>query len=317
MLTRIALTRIALTRIALTRLFAALALTLGVLVAATTVPATADDPPVCVPPAQIQVDQNGNYSCTVVDEGGDNGGGDGGGDGGGPSEPTCELWGQFTYCVGTIACRDIRWHPPMALPDGPKPHEDSEPRARECDYGVVGGLGPYVVTYYWSDPGEVQPPTLYQQALTAIGQIDLTIPALQTSPDGRTLVYVPVWYWLDGGDGDRTGSSAFGLVATAVLDRIEVDPGDGSGVFDCPWVTTAEQAEQECSYSYDRASSDGTARWNGRPAHLASVTAVWTLSFEINGTPVTIPNAPATLTSEASTAPVRVDEQGSVVTDVR
>ena len=65
-----------------------------------------------------------------------------------------------------------------------------------------------------------------------------------------------------------------------------------------------------------RPSDDGTTTWNGEPAYLASVTAVWTLSFEINGTPVTIPNAPATLTSEASTAPVHVAEQGSVVTHV-
>jgi hypothetical protein len=300
----------------LTRLLAALVLTFGGLVAATAAPAAAEDPPTCVPPAQIQVDQDGNYSCTVVDEGGDGGGNNDPG-GGGSSEPTCQLWGQFTFCYGTTACRNVPWHPPWALPEGPKPHPDSEPMIRECDYGVPGALGPYVPTIYWSDPGEVQPPTLFEQALTAIGQIDLSIPTLETSPDGRTLVFVPVWYWLDGGDADRTGTSAFGLVATATLDRIDVDPGDGSGSFECPWVSTAEQAEQECSYSYDRASSDGTARWNGQPAHLASVTATWTLSFEINGTPVTIPNAPTTLTSEASTAPVRVDEQGSVVTDVR
>ena len=90
---------------------------------------------------------------------------------------------------------------------------------------------------------------------------------------------------------------------------------DRNGV-ECPWVTTAEQAEVECNHTYDVPSDHGTATWNGQPAYLASVTAVWTLSFEINGTPVTIPNAPATLTSEASTAPVRVSEQGSVVTEV-
>lgn len=296
----------------LTRLLTALLLSIGALAAVGAAPAAAD--PVCTPPAVIQWHADGSYSCVVVDEGGDPGD-DGDGDGG-STEPTCQLWGQFTYCVGTIACHDIPWHPPMALPDGPKPQPDSEPRARECDYGVPGGYGPYVVTYYWSDSGEPQPPTLYQQALTAIGQIDLTIPSLTTSPDGRTLVFIPVWYWLDGGEGDRTGSSAFGLVATAVLDHLEVDPGDGSPAIECPWVTSAEQAEEECNHSYDHASADGTETWNGKPAYLASVTAVWTLSFEINGTPVTIPNAPATLTSDASTAPVRVDEQGAVVTEV-
>ena len=39
----------------------------------------------------------------------------------------------------------------MALPPGPKPKPDSEPRARECDYGVPAAYGPYVITYYWSD----------------------------------------------------------------------------------------------------------------------------------------------------------------------
>jgi hypothetical protein len=304
----------------LTRLLTLVLVSFGAFVSFGAGPAAAD--PTCTPPAVIQYHPNGTYSCVVVDDGGDDG--DDGDDGGGSSEPTCELWGQFTYCVGTTACRDIRWHPPMALPDGPKPQPDSEPRARECDYGTPGGFGPYVVTYYWSDSSEPQPPTLYEQALTAIGQIDLTIPSLQTSPDERTLVFLPVWFWLDpstgsggsGGAGDRTGSSAFGLVATAILDHVEVDPGDGSPSFACPWVTTAEQAEEECSYSYNYNSNDGTITWRGKPAHLASVTATWTLSFEVNGTPVVIPNAPATLTSEASTAPVRVDEQGAVVTDV-
>ena len=298
----------------LTRLLATLLMSFGALAAVGATPAAAD--PSCTPPAVIQWHPNGTYSCVVVDDGGDPGDDGGDDDGGGTTEPSCELWGQFTFCVGTTACRNIPWHPPMALPDGPKPQPDSQPMARECDYGVPGGYGPYVVTYYWSDSGDPQPPSLYEQALTAIGEIDLSIPTLETSPAGRTLVYIPVWYWLDGGAGDRTGSSAFGLVATAVFDHIEVDPGDGSDGVECPWVTTAEQAEVECNHTYDVPSDQGTATWNGQPAYLASVTAVWTLSFEINGTPVTIPSAPATLTSEASTAPVRVSEQGSVVTDV-
>lgn len=296
----------------LTRMLATLLVSFGALAAAGATPAVVE--PSCTPPAQLQYNPNGSYSCVIVEGGGDDG--SDGGDGGGTSEPTCQLWSHFTFCVGTTACRHIRWHPPYALPEGPKPQPDSEPMIRECDLGEPGVYGPYPLTIYWSDSGEPEPPSLYEQALTAIGEIDLSIPALQTSPDGRTLVYIPVWYWLDGGDGDRTGSSAFGLVATAVLDRIEVDPGDGSAVIECPWVTSAEQAEAECNHRYDRASDEGTARWNGKPAYLASVTAVWNLSFEVNGTPVTIPNAPTTLTSEASTAPVRVDEQGSVVTDI-
>ena len=299
----------------LTRLLATLLLSFGALVAIGATSAAAG--PTCTPPAQIQWHPDGTYSCVVVDGGGD-GGSDGGDDdgGGGTAEPACQLWGQFTYCAGTRACRDIPWHPPYALPKGPKPHPDSEPAIRECDLGEPGLYGPYPIEIYWSDPGQPQPPSLYEQALAAIGQIDLTIPELVTSPSGRTLVHIPVWYWLASGDGDRTGSSAFGLVATAVLDHLEVDPGDGSGTLECPWVTSAEQAEEQCSHTYDLPSDRGSATWGGRPAFLASVTAVWTLSFEINGTPVTIPDAPATLTSEASTAPVRVDEQGAVVTDV-
>lgn len=289
----------------LSRLLGALVMVAGVFVV-TAQPAHAD--PVC------HWTPDGEYVCTDNDSGGDPGGDDPGGEG--PSEPTCQLWGVFTYCVGTVACRDRDWHPPLRLPEGPKPHPDSVPMVRECDYGVPGGFGPYRLEIYWSDPGEVQPPSLYEQSLTAIGQIDLSIPELRTSPAGRTLVYVPVWYWLDGGVGDRTGSSAFGLIATAIFDHVEVDPGDGSEPFACPWVTSPERAEEECSHTYEQASADGTTSWDGRPAHLASVTAVWNLSFEINGTPVTIPNAPATLTSDASTAPVRVDEQGAVVTDV-
>lgn len=297
----------------LTRILGTLFLLGGVLVATTTA-AQAD--PVC------HWNPDGTYVCTDGGGGGDDGDGDDGGSGGG-GEPTCQLWGQFTYCAGTKACRDIPWHPPYALPQGPKPSPDSEPAIRECDLGAPGVYGPYPIEIYWTDSGQVRPPSLYEQAMTAIGEIDLGIPELQTSPSGRTLVFIPVWYWLEGGgptgsggSGDRTGSSAFGLVATAVLDHLEVDPGDGSAALECPWVSSAEQAEDACSYAYERASDDGSTTWNGQPAYLASVTAVWTLSFETNGTPVTIPNAPATLTSEASSAPVRVDEQGGVVTEV-
>lgn len=249
----------------------------------------------------------GEYSCT--NPGGATPGDPGGGGGGGPSEPTCELRGEATYCIGTRACWDEPALPPVALPEGERPNEDSVAMAIWCYEGNVRALE----GTYWSDDGEPPTPSLQEQAQTALGQIVLDPGTLTTSPDGRTLVNLDTWYWLEGAAAQAQGSSAFGLVATAVATTLSVDPGDGAGAFECPLVTTSAAAERSCTYVYRRASNRGSAQWEGRPAYAASASVVYELSFAINGTPVTIPGVPATLTSPPATTPVRVDEVQAVV----
>lgn len=265
---------------------------------------------------------DGSYECTETDEGGDEGspGDDGSsGDEGPPAGPTCELYADYTFCMGERACRTLPWHPPYKMPEGPKPSPDSKPMVRECDLGGPDIQGPRALEIYWSGgPEDVpQPPSLRQQSRTAIGNLDLSIPELRSSPNGRTLVNLPTWFWLEGAADEQTGSSAFGLVAIATIKRLRIDPGDGSEAFSCPWVTSSKQARKQCTFGYQRASHDGEASWQGEPAHLASATAQWSLRFEMNGSPVTVPGAPATLDSPASTMPIRVDEVQSLVRRTR
>lgn len=285
------------------RLLAALPLLAGLLLVVVPAgPAAAD--PVCTPPAQATWTPGGGYSCTVPGGGG-GGGSEGGGDGGGSSEPTCVLTGDYTFCAGATPCRQFEGHPPYIAPEGPQPSPEAVWTIREC--------AGQPIDVFWSTDEEPQPPSLAEQAQTAIGQIDLTMPAARTSPAGRTIVNLPTWFWVDGEPPVLTGSSAFGLVAIATAQELRVDPGDGSPAFTCPWVTSAEEAEASCTYAYPRASWDGAASHDGRPAHEAVVTTTFALRFEVGGTPVTIPGAPTTLPGPPSTAVVRVDEVQSLV----
>lgn len=281
-------------------------------------PARADGP-VCTPPAQATFQPDGSYTCTVPGGGGGPGtpgtpgGGDGGG--GGPATPTCQLYADYTYCRGVYACKPLPWDPTRYdLPPGEPPTPGATPEVYVCDLGGPDIQGPVAPVVQW--PGEApQPPSLAEQAQTAVGQIDLPLLTLRTSPAGRTVVNLPTWFWVEGAGvgGPETGSSAFGLVAIATLQQLEVDPGDGRGWQTCPLVASAEDAEESCSFTYDRASWTGSASHEGRPAHEAAVRSRWQLRFEVGGNPVTVPGAPTELTGPTATAVVRVDEVQSVV----
>lgn len=294
------------------------ALLVGLLVAAgpVLVPSAAAAAPQCTPPATATYDRETNtYSCTTVGDGGQDGGGAGGGSGGGGSapEPTCELYGDYTFCDGERACWQSEGRVPYRPPAGPRPSDDAVWMIRQCDLGGPLVQGPPSYETFWAEPGEVRPPTLAEQAQSAIGQLDLAVPVVRTSPEGRTVVNVPTWFWVEGTSGEVTGSSAFGLVAIATARGMEVDPGDGSGAFACPFTTSAEQAEEDCAYAYPRASYDGRERYEGRPAHRVEVRAVWTLRFEVGGRAVEVPGAPTEIPGPASSAVVRVDEVQTLV----
>lgn len=300
------------------RVLSLLLVVAAVVAAGLALPTTASaDDPICTPPAVAAFEADGSYTCTVPGGGGGSGtpGGPGGSDdgGSGTAAPTCELYADYTYCRGEFACKALPWDPDRyELPPGQPPTPGATPVVYVCDLGGPDIQGPVAPVVQW--PGEEpQPPTLAEQAQTAIGQIDLAMPAVRTSPTGRTVVNLPTWFWVDGAAPQLTGSSAFGLVAIATAQDLRVDPGDGSGSFTCPWVTSAEQAEASCTYSYPLPSYDGTATHEGRPAHEVTVSTVFTLRFEVGGTPVEIPGAPTTLPGPASTAVVRVDEVQSVV----
>jgi hypothetical protein len=277
--------------------------------------------PTCTPPAVAVFHDDGSYSCTVPGDGGDDG--DDGGGGGGGSAPACDLsltdnshyYGQDpdssgTYCRGTTTCFNVAHFTPWEMPEGDKPSEDSEARIEFCYDSLFGGT-PTMRRIYWTDADE--PPSLLEQAQTAIGQIDLGAPTINVSPAQRTLVNLDTWFWLTGAPERATGSSAFGLVAIATFSDLTVDPGDGSGSFSCrPLPTTASEGQSRCHHEYARSSSGGSASVGGRPAFEVTSNTVYTLRFEVNGDPREIPGAPTALDGPPSTKAVRVDEVQTV-----
>jgi hypothetical protein len=161
---------------------------------------------------------------------------------------------------------------------------------------------------------------MLDQSVEATGQIRMPSAVLRLNPTARTLVNLDTWFWAQGLKvRDLRGSSAFGLVAIATPDRLEVTPGDGSAMVTCPWVTVRPQVPADqpgpCSHAYLRSSIGGAARGpNGVPAYRASARAVWTLRFELNGGPAIIPGAQSELSGPEMTAPVVVVEVQTIVT---
>lgn len=246
------------------------------------------------------------------------------GSGGEPAEPTCDLSAitpsQYdtdataNFCNGTEACYTAGVLPPYALPSGKKPDENSQGMITRCSSGGAERVD----RIFWSDDAEPEPPSLAEQAQTAIGQINLGTPDVGISPQNRTLVNLDTWFWVDGVQAQAQGSSALGLVAIALDPALTVDPGDGSGGMTCPLVTSSAQAEDSCAHIYRRASTNGTASVEGRPAYGVDVQVVYRLEFRLNGTVVNnIPGVPPTLTAGADAAPLRVDEVQSRVTGLR
>lgn len=227
--------------------------------------------------------------------------------GGGGAEPSCELVPPATFCMGETPCWYKAVVTPYAPPQSPKPSPDADWKVRLCLPGPTAEA-------VWIDPGEPQPPTLAEQAETAFGQLAPGQATLAVNPTTRSLVTLPTWFWADGLTADTlTGSSAFGLVALATPDHLEVSPGDGSATITCAWTTTRTDA---CSHAYERSSQTrGTALLRGHDAYAATGEAVWTVEFEMNGTPVNIPGAPTELRGQPMDAAVWVAESQAVVID--
>ncbi|WP_167008203.1 hypothetical protein [Mumia sp. ZJ430] len=276
--------------------------------------------PTCTPPAKM-VFVDGEYKCVIPGGGGPGQPGDPGDDGGGgpPAPPTCDLEGRqppsgydnpsAMFCIGEDVCFDADHRVPLALPDGPKPNEDSEPRVTYCFDTIMGPPAPRRI--FWT--GEEEIPSNYEQALEAIGRIDLATPVINISPQNRTIVNLDTWFWATGQQQTQTGSSAFGLVAIATFEHLVVTTGDGN-TLTCEAASTREEAQRDCRHAYNRASVGGSERVNGRPAYAVTVESLYSLTFEVNGAEVVVPGAPTTLTSPTATAALRVDEVQSVVT---
>ncbi|MDP9820593.1 hypothetical protein [Nocardioides massiliensis] len=221
---------------------------------------------------------------------------------GGTAPPPCDLT-QSPYnefCEGTSACwgnNPAAVQEPRELEGVPQPSEDAHVAYKSCRRED----GSTYDEWYWAtepNPG----PTPAEAAAQAFGQ--LATPAFQASfnPETRTLVNLDTWWWAEGATtGEIVGTGALGVRAVGTPDRIEVDPGDGTGTFTCDFVTTQSDA---CSHVYRRAS---------RPTYDAQMRLVYTVRFERNGNPMDLPGLPTQLESPWVGTVVDVDEVQSIV----
>ena len=246
---------------------------------------------------------------------GDEGGGDGTpGGGGGGGAPTCDLStvqgvADYPFCVGTTACAVNN---PSSLPEESWPMEERpspehiytwrwcETAAGEVDY-----------EWSWYLPEE-EGPSLEELAQQAFGALAPPTFGVGVNPPRQSVVGLPTWFWAATAQpGGLTGSSAGGVVALAAPDRLEVDPGDGSGVRSCPWTTAEADA---CTHTYARSSATAGGTSDVGPAYTARMRLVYDVTFQNNGAPLTLPGLPTTLESAWVTGAVPVAEIQSIVT---
>jgi hypothetical protein len=232
--------------------------------------------------------------------GGSSGGGSGGGGTGGGAEPTCD-WsliegrGEARWCEGAQGEYACWANVPSAVYPEPEdwpadqPSEDSVYIYKYC-YGPDGTRAYSEWTWYTPDE-----PSIQELAWEAYGRLVIPEFRLAFNPSEQAIIFVDTWWWAEGaGDGAVRGSSAAGLVAVAEPDRLEVDPGDGSGTIVCGWVTAKSDT---CTHAYQKASAGG---------YPARARLVYGVHFEQNGQVLDVPGLPDTLESgwEETTVPV-------------
>ncbi|WP_165984519.1 hypothetical protein [Streptomyces sp. YIM 98790] len=260
-------------------------------------------------------DGQGNviYTCSGGEDGSGGTGGSGGNSGG---PPPCDLekikgyggWeesegGQVSHhCEGEdIACF-VNY--PSVLHDD----EDEEPPGKPSEDAVYAYKGCYddetlellYNEYFWYQPGQ---PSVQELAWQAFGQLQLPDFTLVFNPPQQAVVRLDTWWWAAGaGEGPLEGTSAAGVVAIAEPDHMTIDPGDGSGAFTCPLVTSRSD---RCAHVYQRASR----------GYEATATIEYTVRIEQNGSEIDVPGIPETITTEEQQVTVPVTEVQAVVVD--
>lgn len=269
-------------------------------------PAASADP--SIPPCAEAIVVDGKPSIDYSNCGGGEGEGDSGGSegsgGGGSSEPSCdwsliEGMGEAQWCEGENSCwaniPSAVYPDPEDWPPG-QPNEDAVYIFKYC-YGPDGNEA--YSDWIWYTPDE---PTIEELAWEAYGRLEIPAFRLAFNPSDEAIIFVDTWWWAEGaGDGAVHGSSAAGLVAVAEPDRLEVDPGDGSGIITCGWVTAKSD---ECSHAYQKASKEG---------YPARARLVYDVHFEQDGSVISVAGLPDSLESGWEETNVPVSEVQAIV----
>ncbi|MFI9465140.1 hypothetical protein [Streptomyces xiamenensis] len=248
------------------------------------------------------------YQCSETTPGEDGSSGGNGNGGGGSTKPACDLDGikeRFPgadewYCQGQDACwvnnPTVEYPEPESWPEEP-PSEGAVYVYKSC-YAPDGTetFGDYT----WYTGPEDEGPSIEELALQAFGALETPGFSLAHSPPRNSIIFIDTWWWADGpSNGEISSGAALGVVAIGTPSHIEVDPGDGSGVMTCDFVTSESDA---CSYTYDRA-GDYTSR--GR--------LVYDVHFEQGGSPLDIAGLPDSLESGWQESTITVAESQAVV----
>ncbi|MEV8114775.1 hypothetical protein ACWC9S_03330 [Streptomyces xiamenensis] len=244
------------------------------------------------------------YVCGVTQPGGEGGGGSGGGEGtGGGGQPSCDLSlagdGGTRWCEGEYACwaniPSAAYPEPEDWPSG-QPSEDSVYIYKNCR----NADGDAYDAWTWHTPQEDTGPSLRERAMMAYGELNTPEFSLSFSPPGNSIIFIDTWWWAGGAPGGEIrGTSALGVVAVGTPSHIEVDPGDGSGVMTCDFVTSESDV---CSHTYTR-SGDYTSR--GR--------LIYDVHFEYDGTTLELSGLPDSLESGWQESTITVAESQAVV----
>ncbi|MGL5829856.1 MAG: hypothetical protein ACRC0L_09855 [Angustibacter sp.] len=189
---------------------------------------------------------------------------------------------------------------------GPKPDPKAVRAYIKCDYG-----GLVLQKAVWQSPGQRAGAALTaQDGYVAVGRIAFPLISVGMSArESMVVIATPLSWWAQGaGTAALRGSSAAGLVAIATPDRLDVTTGEaGVAVKRCAFVVSAASAGS-CVSEYVKSSVHGTQSTRWGPAYTAKVDTFYTISFELNGVPVTIPGFPTDWPGSAATAPLSVTE---------
>lgn len=286
-------------------------------------------------PNQVLNPETGTCDLIIDLPGGD-GGGDGdtvgnpGGGGGGNAE-------EETVCkfgAEEIPCEDdgASWDGSRLCyvsPSEPQPPQDAPVWEGNTDgaiYMCRNPFAPQSTYHFWAatDPGATgpDPEALAQQAVEQMnlqaGEIGAT--PNEGDPDTRMqIIGLPTWLWVDNPGPSTTGPitesvSAGGVTvsATATLDRIEYDMGDG-GTVTCAGENAAgtpyessygDAPSPTCGYMYETTSAN-------QPGEEFTITATsfWVVEWSGGGASGTIP------LEFTQTRQQRVGEVQAIVTD--
>lgn len=246
------------------------------------------------------------YVNLCDDPASDGGDGDGGEDE--ASGPSCDLsvWPYVEFCFNGEPC----WAnvpSPYEEELWPEPHRPQSETAVFTQYECMGSDGEPNFDVGWIDTEDIELPGW---GWDAYGQLLTPEFYLSFDPADMTYVGVETSFMVHGlGDGDITGevigSTAGPLQATGTLSHVEIDPGDGSGTFNC----RPRLRSNECAHVYLQTSQGQVAYdLEDRPSFAVQARLVYDVTFTVDGEETDMPGVPEQLESPWNGTVVPVGE---------